>query len=109
MNERAELIDLVQFLFSKNAGPYLITFDAIFGDDASYERVRDSGVLTKERIAGLFRIPVERVLSLYEYPAGRVIKFTIIRDISSGDFGDRSVFGSQLWAPLIHLEIPPAA
>ena len=42
----------------------------------------------------------------YDYPAGRVIKFNIVREISSGDFGDRSVFGSQLWAPLITLEIP---
>jgi Domain of unknown function (DUF4387) len=106
MSTSAKLIDLVQFLFSKNAGPYLITFDAIFGDDASYRRVRDSGVFTAERLASLFNVPPSRILSIYEYPAGRVIKFTIVRDISSGDFGDRSVFGSQMWAPLIDLEIP---
>lgn len=106
MSTPTRLIDLVQFLFSKNAGPYLITFDAIFGDDASYARVRDSGVFTRERLSRLFNIPSSRILSLYDYPAGRVIKFTIVRDISSGDFGDRSVFGSQMWAPLIDLEIP---
>jgi hypothetical protein len=102
----ARLIDLVQYLFSKNAGPYLITFDAIFGDDESYLRVCGSGVITKERMATLFNVPVDRILSLYHYDAGRVIKFTMVRDISSGDFGDRSVFGSQMWAPLINLEIP---
>jgi hypothetical protein len=104
----ARLIDLVQYLFSKNAGPYLVTFDAIFGDDESYRRVCDSGVITKERMALLFKVPVDRILSVYHYDAGRVIKFTMIRDISSGDFGDRSVFGSQMWAPLIKLEIPTA-
>jgi len=101
------LIDLVQYLFSKNAGPYLITFDAIFGDEQSYRRVCNSGVITKDRMAALFKVPVDRILSVYHYDAGRVVKFTMIRDISSGDFGDRSVFGSQMWAPLINLEIPP--
>jgi hypothetical protein len=102
----ARLIDLVQYLFSKNAGPYLITFDAIFGDERSYRHVCSSGLITKERMAELFKVPVDRILSVHHYDAGRVIKFTMIRDISSGDFGDRSVFGSQMWAPLINLEIP---
>jgi hypothetical protein len=101
-----KLIDLVEFLFSKNAGPYLITFDAVFKDEATFEMVRRSGVFNKATIARLFRVPEARIHSIHEYPAGRVIKFNIIRDISSGDFGDRSVFGSQLWAPLINLEIP---
>lgn len=102
------LIDLVQYLFSKNAGPYLITFDVIFGDDDSYRHVCNSEVITKERMAALFKVPIGRILSVHQYDAGRVIKFTMIRDISSGDFGDRSVFGSQMWAPLINLEIPAA-
>jgi len=102
------LIDLVQYLFSKNAGPYLITFDVIFGDDESYRRVCNSDVIAKERMAALFKVPIDRILSVHHYDAGRVIKFTMIRDISSGDFGDRSVFGSQMWAPLIDLEIPAA-
>jgi hypothetical protein len=101
-----QLIDLVEFLFSKNAGPYLITFDVVFKDDATFEMVRRSKVFNKARIAELFHVPESRVHSIHEYPAGRVIKFNLIRDISSGDFGDRTVFGSQLWAPLITLEIP---
>ena len=103
---KRRLIDLVEFLFSKNAGPYLITFDVVFKDDATFEMVRRSGVFNKTRIAELYRVPESRVYSIHEYPAGRVIKFNLIRDISSGDFGDRTVFGSQLWAPLIGLEIP---
>jgi hypothetical protein len=38
-----------------------------------------------------------------------VIKFFMIRDVSSGDFGDRPVFGAQQWAPRIDLEIPEPA
>ena len=106
MSQGTKLIDLVQFLFSKNAGPYLITFDVIFENEESYRRVWDSGVFTRERMAALFKVPVERIYSVHRYDAGRVIKFTMVRDISSGDFGDRSVFGAQMWAPLISLEIP---
>jgi|SRR5215469_7785655 len=101
-----KLIDEVQFLFSKNAGPYLVTFDAVFASDESYRKVRDSGVFTKERLAGLFNVAPGRILSIHSYDAGRVLKFTMVRDVSSGDFGDRTVFGSQLWTPLISLEIP---
>ena len=100
------LIDLVEFLFSKNAGPYVITFDAVFKDRASFELARDSGVFNKTTLAKLFNVPESRILSIHDYPAGRVMKFNIVRDISSGDFGDRTVFGSQLWAPLIDLEVP---
>ncbi|MEA2332619.1 MAG: hypothetical protein QOH58_2757 [Thermoleophilaceae bacterium] len=102
----AKLVDLVAFLFSKNAGPYLTTFDIVFPDEESYRHVCDSGVFTKEKVAELYKVPVERILSIHNYDAGRIIKFTMTREISSGDFGDRSVFGSQQWAPLIELEVP---
>jgi hypothetical protein len=102
----AKLIDEVAFLFSKNAGPYLTTFDVVFPDEASYRHVADAGVFTKESVAALYRVPVERILSIHNYDAGRIIKFTMTKDRSSGDFGDRSVFGSQQWAPLIDFEIP---
>ena len=102
----AKLIDLVAFLFSKNAGPFLITFDVVFPDGDTFEQVRDSGVFTKERLAELFKISPERIHSIHAYDPGHILKFTMIRDRSSGDFGDRTVFGSQLWAPLIDMEIP---
>lgn len=101
-----KLIDLVNFLFSKNAGPYLITFDVLFKDDASYERGRRSGVFTNERLAAIYKVPPARILSIYQYDAARAIKFTMIREVSSGDFGDPTVFGSQQWPPLIDVEIP---
>lgn len=101
-----KLFDMVNFLFSKNAGPYLITFDVLFKDDATYEQGRRSGVFTRETLARLFRVAPDRIYSIHEYAPARVIKFTMIREVSSGDFGDRTVFGSQQWAPLIDIEIP---
>jgi hypothetical protein len=103
-----KLIDMVNFLFSKNAGPYLVTFDVLFRNEEMYERGRRSGVFNKETLAKLYRVTPDRILSIREYAPANVIKFTMIRAISSGDFGDRTVFGSQQWAPLIDFEVPDA-
>ena len=43
MSTLRELADVVR---SKNAGPYELTFDIMFHDEATWARVRDSGVLT---------------------------------------------------------------
>jgi hypothetical protein len=100
------LKDMVTFLFSKNAGPYLVTFDILFKNRDAFEQAKASGVFTRETFAGLYKVAPERIISVYEYNAADMIKFTMIRDISSSDFGDRSVFGSQLWAPLLELPVP---
>lgn len=104
-----KLIEMVKFLFSKNAGPYLITFDVLFKDDATYDHARRSGVFNRDTLARLFRVTPDRIYSIYEYEPARVIKFTLIRDVPSGDFGDRTVFGAQQWAPLIDFEVPELA
>jgi hypothetical protein len=100
-----KLGDIAQFIYSKNAGPYLITFDSVFSDEDAYAKAVRSGAFTKPRLASLFGVSESRIVSIHTYDAGRVIKFTMTREISSGDFGDRSVFGSQQWAPLLDLEL----
>ncbi len=104
-----KLIDMVTFLFSKNAGPYLVTFDILFKDQESYDFACKSGVFTREAFANLYTVPVERILSVYEYDAAHMIKFTMIRDVSCGEFGDRSFFGAQQWAPVIEFDVPAPA
>jgi len=42
---------------TKNAGPYIITADIIFDDSVNYERVKKSGVISRERVAGLYVSP----------------------------------------------------
>lgn len=100
------LKELVTFLFSKNAGPYLTTFDILFKNAEAYRAAKQSGVLNRETFANLYRVSPEQIVSVYEYDAADMIKFTMIKDVSSGDFGDRSVFGSQQWAPLLDLPVP---
>jgi hypothetical protein len=91
---------------SKNAGPFELTFDVLFATYDNFERVVKSEVLSANKFAGLFRIPVSDVISVVEFEPALAIKVTIKRARSSGAFGETDVYGAQQHAPLLSLEIP---
>ena len=100
-----KLTELAKTIRSKNAGVNKITFDIIFREAAQYERVKRSGVITRESMAALYRIPLERISDFVEYDPGYAIKFTIYRLRPSGCAGDADIFGAQQYAPLLDLEV----
>lgn len=100
------LSELAKTIRSKNAGVDLITFDIIFTERATYERVRRAGVLTRESICRLYRIAPERIADFVEFDPGNAIKFTIYRLRPSGSPGDPDIFGAQQYAPLLDIEVP---
>ncbi|MCL4747353.1 MAG: DUF4387 family protein [Burkholderiaceae bacterium] len=102
------LSELAKAIRSKNAGVDKITFDVIFRDRENYERVKRSGVLSRESMSRLYRIAPERISDFVEYDPGYAIKFTIYRQRPSGSAGDPDIFGSQQYAPLLDIEVPPA-
>ena len=57
----AKLKDLAQLIRSKNAGPFVLTFDIMFDSMQDYLRVRDSGVISQELFASLYGTPVDEV------------------------------------------------
>ncbi len=102
----AKLRELASTIRSKNAGVDHITFDIICREPANYARVKQSNVLSREGVAALFGIPVERVSHFTVFEPANAIKFTIRRLKPSGSPGETDVFGSQQYAPLFDLEIP---
>ena len=100
------LIELARVIRSKNAGPFELTFDIMFADAESYERVKRSGVINAELFAKLYAVPVGSVLSVHAFNPALSFKATIARPISSGTAGDSDVFGAQQHAPLLDVEIP---
>ena len=102
----ATLSDLAKTIRSKNAGVNKITFDVIFRDRENYERVKRSRVLTRESVATLYRIPLDRISDFVEYDPAYAIKFTIYRVSPSGSAGDGDIFGAQQYAPLLDLVVP---
>jgi hypothetical protein len=100
------LRDLASTIRSKNAGVDHVSFDVIFRERAHFERVRDSGVLTRESVAELFGIDPERVTHFVVFEPGNAIKLTIRRLRPSGSPGETDVFGSQQYAPLFGVRVP---
>ena len=99
-----KLAELASLIRSKNAGPFILTFDIILPDDESYRRVKKSGVLTTARFAALFRCPQQQV-RFFECDNARAFKFSIPRPIVQGDLGDGDMHGGQQFIPLMDIEI----
>lgn len=103
---RQRLFDLAKTIRSKNAGVDLVTFDVIFSDRETYDRVRRSGALSPAAICGIFGISPDRLTDHVEFDPALAIKFTIRRIRPSGSPGDGDVFGSQHYGPLLAVEVP---
>ncbi|WP_027883318.1 DUF4387 domain-containing protein [Meiothermus rufus] len=106
MTRSVPLSQLAKTIRSKNAGVDKITFDIIFPDRESYERVKKSGVLNRAFVARLYGIPESRISDFVEFDPAMAIKFTIYRLKPSGSPGDTDIFGSQQYAPLLDVQIP---
>jgi hypothetical protein len=100
----ATLAALALLIRSKNAGPFVLTFDVMFDSEACYRRVRDADVLNPVRIAQLYRTCTANIRFFYCENA-LAIKFSIPRPAASGDIDDGDVFGGQQYAPLLDLEV----
>ena len=95
---------------SKNAEPFYVTMDVLFPDRATYERVKQSGVVTKQKIAELYNMPVDVVYGIYFMDNSLALKVTLYRYrngvyVGSGDFEDPDAFGAQQHIPLTYLSL----
>jgi hypothetical protein len=100
-----KLWEVTRLIRSKNAGPFELTFDVIFKDRESYERVRDAKLISAEWFARTYRLTPD-VVAIINYDAANAIKITIPRPAISGDIDDTDVFGGQQHGPLVELEVP---
>jgi Domain of unknown function (DUF4387) len=104
--EGVPITALATLVRSKNAGPFVVSLDFVFPDRETYTRVRDSGAVSRESIATLYRLAPDRVSEVIEYPAANALKVNIARDGAAGGFGERDLYGSQQGALLDDLLVP---
>ena len=100
-----KLWQVTKLIRSKNSGPFELTFDVIFKDRATYEKVRDANIISQQWFAKTYRIAPE-VVSVINYDAASAIKITIPRPVISGDITDTDVFGGQQYGPLVDIDVP---
>ena len=89
---------------SANAGASYLTFDILFADRSSFDRVVRSGAINKDRIATLYNAEPSRI-DIYECEPVLTIKVTIPRATASGGPEETDFDGTQQFAPLLDLEV----
>jgi hypothetical protein len=99
--------DLLSSIRSKNAGPFSLTFDLFFHDQAAYDRAMRSGLVDPEVIGARYSMPAEQV-DIYPFPQAIALKISIPRDIPAGSPGDSDGLGGQQFVPLLDIEVPDA-
>lgn len=99
------LRDICHTIRSKQAGPFRLTFDIVFKDEATFRRVRDGGSVSKELIAKLYHCPMNEITHVVFYEPGRAVKITMIRPKVAGDPGDGDIYGCQQHVPLLDAEV----
>lgn len=98
-----KLIDIASVIRSKNSGPYEITFDIIFKDFETYNKVKDTKAFTEEMFCNLYQIDRKDIMGMVYFDPAKAIKITIVRPIPSGALGERDVYGAQQHSPLMNL------
>lgn len=99
-----KISEICRHVRSKNAGPFWITVDFFFRDDAAFERYRDAPELGPSLFAALYgadpasvkRVPV---------PSLKMIKISYARPHPQGWRHERDMHGGQQFARLLGVEL----
>ena len=101
----ATLGTLTNDIQSKNAGINMICCDIFFADEETFEKVRNSGSLTREKLAAYFHLAPERIVVFEVDERFFGYKITIQRAQSAGGPSERDLYGTGLYGPLSEYEI----
>jgi len=89
---------------SKNAGPFLVTIDIMFEDEADYQRVAAAEVITPEVVAPRYGLTTDDV-RVINYEPALAIKITMPRPAAGGP-EDTDVAGGQYFVGVLDIEVP---
>ncbi|RYD02417.1 hypothetical protein N752_24105 [Desulforamulus aquiferis] len=68
------LSEVASVIRSKNSGPYELTLDIIFNDKKIFNAACKEKVITESKIAELYGINEEQVISIVEFAPANAIK-----------------------------------
>ena len=100
----ATLFELCDLIRSKNAGPFVLTFDLMFSSKENYERAKRVKPLTKELLAHIYRQPEESITLVY-HDYALAIKASMPRPVYQGEVNDSDCYGGQQYVPLLEIEV----
>lgn len=100
------LLDMAVVIRSKDAGINRLTFDIIFTSGENYEIALSSRMFTRESMAHILGVPLDRVVGTFFVDTCNAIKISIDRPNISASPDERDVFGAQQQAVIESLSIP---
>ncbi|KAK8025829.1 hypothetical protein PG990_003652 [Apiospora arundinis] len=103
--------DIARVLRSKNSGPYEITLDAMFESEATYQAIKQSGLLSEASVAAALGVSREHIVWCGFFDPARAFKVTIPRIrggklVPAGGFMEDDVHGSQQHLELFNMKLP---
>ncbi|KFY80523.1 hypothetical protein V499_00627 [Pseudogymnoascus sp. VKM F-103] len=102
----ARMLDVAKIVRSKNSGPFEMTFDIMFDDEETYQRVKAADLLTNETIKRLYRVEDGDILANMYFKPALAWKCTIKRPYAQGSVGELDTLGTQQHAPLLDIMVP---
>lgn len=100
----ATIKDTVQYVRSKNAGPFWLTIDFFCDDEESYRKLVDAPNFNVTTIASIYNIRPEQI-KFFCLPNLRVVKISFPRMVVQGSPFDKDMHGGQQYIPLLDLEL----
>ena len=100
----AKLREVCSSVRSKNAGPYWVTLDLVFRDQAAFGAYVRSPALGREAIARLYEVPEEQC-KLFVVPSLRVLKVSFPRRHPQGGMVERDMHAGQQYVRLLDVEL----
>lgn len=100
------MMDIASVVRSKNSGPFELTLDIMFDNEASYKRVKAADVLGNEVIKKLYQVQDDDILVNMYFDPAMAWKCTLKRQWPQGSFGERDTLGTQQHAPLLGVRVP---
>ena len=106
MTASRRLSEIAKTIRSKNAGVDKITFDVIFPGRASYERVRQSGALSRAAVCDILRIDEGKSPTTSNSTRQWPSSSRSTAGCQAASPADADIFGSQQYGPLLDIEVP---
>ncbi len=98
-----EFADIVR---SKNAGPFMLTFDIMFSDWDRYVYFKEGNFVSVESFCEYMGIPLEDVIVFEYYDSAQALKITVKRNPPSGSIYDDDIYGATSYVKLLKYPIP---
>ncbi|QRY77218.1 DUF4387 domain-containing protein [Pseudomonas sp. PDNC002] len=99
-----QLFELCSLIRSKNAGPFMLTFDLMFASAESYQRAKRTQPITRELISRIYRQPEDDITLVY-HDAAQAIKISFPRPVFQGELHDSDCYGGQQYVPLMGITV----